>query len=330
MTSQLLEALYMPGMALPNEESFYKQILHDQDFGSIAPQVYHLLKEQDKLGEIPDFFYQYLKKQFLHTLQLNIFVKNQTDLLLQTFEQNNIEVISLKGVFFAESYFGNLGARRTSDIDLLIKNQELEKAIKMVKKLGFTTEEERISGHFHCSYSKRLPGSEIPLIVELHWDFLKESTAYFNINDFWREAKQHGESNFIKELSGFHTFYMIILHGWRHNLDSIKYYLDIIQLIHCLKVEIDFDQIITMAEIHKTRKRVVRTLTTVYQEFPFLDNIKHFPYKSIKQYLNLSVKRDGSSFYKKYADYIDYQYFSYDTPGHIFNKMIETIHPGKK
>lgn len=330
MTNQLLEALYLKETALPIDESYYKKLIDNNDFDSIAPQIYHLLKEQDRLGEVPDVFYLYLKKHYLQTMQLNVFVKHQMTQILHSFEKSGLEVIPLKGVFLAESYFGNFGARRTSDIDLLIKCCDLEQAIDTIKQLGFTTEEEKIPGHFHCSYSKQLPESEIPLIVELHWDFLKESTAHFNINDFWREAKQHGESNFIMELSGFHTFYMIILHGWRHNLDSIKYYLDIIQLIHCLKVEIDFDDLITMTETHKTRKRVVRTLTAVYQEFPFLDKIKPFPYKSFKQYLNLSVKKDGSSFYKKYADYIDYQYFSYDTPGHIFNKVIEMLHPGKK
>jgi hypothetical protein len=330
MTTQLLEALYMPGMALPNDESYYKQLLRNQDFDSIAPQVYHLLKERDKLGEIPDFFYLYLKKQYLKTMQLNLFVKHQTNLLLTQFEGNEIEVIPLKGVFFAEAYFGNLGARRTSDIDLLIKNHKLEEAVKMVKKLGFTTEEERIPGHFHCSYSKQLPGSEIPLVVELHWDLLKESTANFTIHDFWRAATQHGHSNYIKELSAFHEFYMITLHGWRHNLDSLKYFVDIIQLIHCLEEEIDFEELIAVAETHKTRRRIVRTLTAVYQEFPFLDKKKPFPYKTSKQFLKLNYKKHGSNFYKKYADYIDYQYFSYDTPSHIFNEVIETILPGKK
>jgi hypothetical protein len=330
MTTQLLEALYMPGMALPNDESYYKQLLRDQDFDSIAPQVYYLLKERDKLGGIPDFFYLYLKKQYLQTLQLNLFVKHQTNLLLNQFEDNEIEVVPLKGVVFAETHFGNLGARRTSDIDLLIKEQNLEEAVKMVKNLGFTTEEERIPGHFHCSYSKQLPGSEIPLVVELHWDLLKESTADFNIEEFWQAANPQKESDYIKELTDLHSFYMIVLHGWRHNLDSLKYFLDIIHLIYCLKEKLDFDLLIGIAEKHKTRKRVIRTLTAVHQEYPFLDRIKHFPYKSGKRYLTLGNKKEGSNLYKKYADYIEFQYFSYDTSSHILKEVLETLLPGKK
>lgn len=326
----MLEALYLQETALPKDESYYRKLLNDKDFDSIAPQVYHLLKEQSKLGEIPDFFYQYLKKHFLQTMQLNLFVKHQTTQILNSFEENGIEAIPLKGVCFAESYFGNVGARRTSDIDLLIKYRNLEEAINMVKQLGFTTEEEKIPGHFHCSYSKQLPGSEIPLVVELHWDLLKESTANFNIKDFWREAKMNGKSNFIKELTGFHAFYMMVLHGWRHNLDSLKYYLDIIHLIHCLKDDLDFKKLMETTIAHKTQRRMIRTLTAVYQEFPFLDKIMPFPYIARKQYLHLSEKKDGSLFYKKYSDYIDYQYFSYDSAGHIVKEIMATILPAKK
>jgi hypothetical protein len=239
-------------------------------------------------------------------------------------------VIPLKGVCFAETYFGSLGARKTSDIDLLIEGQELDSAIKLVKELGFTNEEERIPGHFHCSYSKQLPGSEIPLVVELHWDLLKESTANFNIKDFWKAAYPQKESDYIKELADVHVFYMIVLHGWRHNLDSLKYFLDIIHLIYCLKDKLDFNLLMEITEKHKTRKRVIRTLTAAYQEYPFLDIIKLFPYKSGKRYLTLGEKKEGGKLYKKYADYIDFQYLSYDTSSHILKEVMETILPGKK
>lgn len=330
MSNELIEALYIPETRLPGEPSYYADLLDDEDFASIAPQVFHLLKQQGRLSEIPEFFKAYLKNQFLQSMQLNLFVKHQTNLILHSFEEHGIEVIPLKGVCFAESYYGNLGARRTTDIDLLIKPPALEEAINIAKKLGFTVEEEIIPGHFHCGYSKRLPGSEIPLVVELHWDLVKESTANFDINDFWQSARPYEHANFIKELSGFHVFYMMILHGWRHNLHSMKYYLDIIHLIHYLKNEFDFARLIEIAENHKTRRRIVRTLTAVYQEFPFTDKIKAFSYKTGKHYLNLGAKKNGSSFYRKYTDYIDYQYFSYDSAGHICKEVIDTILSARK
>jgi hypothetical protein len=330
MMNQLVSAIYINEMELPSDEVYYEELLRNQEIVSIAPQAYYLLKRQGKLEQVPDFIRQFLKIQFFQTMQLNLFVKHETTQLLNAFEKQGMEVIPLKGVGFAESYFGSLGARKTSDIDLLVKDYDLDSAVKLVKQLGFTVEEEKIPGHFHCSYSKQLPGSEIPLVVELHWDLLKESTAKFNIEEFWQAAKPSAQYLLVKELSSLHVFYMIILHGWRHNLDSLKYHLDIIQLIQFFKEDVDFHLLINMAEKHQTKKRIIRTLSSVYQEFPFLDCIKPFPYKSAKKYLESSHKKSGSSFYKKYTDYIDYQYFSYDTASHTMKEILATILPVKK
>ena len=328
--NRLVSALYINEMELPSDKVYYEELLRNQEIAAIAPQVYKLLKDQGKLDQVPKFFRQYLKEHYFQTMQLNLFVKHQTSQLLDSFQERNMEVIPLKGVGFAESYFGSLGARKTSDIDLLVKECDVEAAVELVKQLGFIVEEERIPGHFHCSYSKKLPGSDIPLVVELHWDLLKESTARFDIEEFWKASKPSCQYSFVKELSSFHVFYMIILHGWRHNLDSLKYHLDIIQLIHFFKDDLDFDLLITTAEKHQTKKRIIRTLSSVYQEFPFLDNIKPFPYKSAKKYLEFSDKKSGSNLYKKYTDYINYQYFSYDTASHTMKEILATILPTKK
>lgn len=156
MMNQLVSALYKNKIELPSDEAYYEQLLKNQDIDSIAPQVYHLLKSKGKLEQVPDFFCQYLKEQYFQTMQLNLFVKHETSQILNAFEERGMEVIPLKGVGFAESYFGNLGARKTSDIDLLVKDYDIEAAVELVKQLGFTVEEERIPGHFHCSYSKQL------------------------------------------------------------------------------------------------------------------------------------------------------------------------------
>jgi hypothetical protein len=87
----------------------------------ISPQVYFLLKEHGKLDETPDFFHNQLKENYKKVFFQNLFIKSQLELLLQDFENKGIDVIPLKGVYFAEKYFGNIGARRTSDIDLLIR-----------------------------------------------------------------------------------------------------------------------------------------------------------------------------------------------------------------
>jgi hypothetical protein len=312
MIFNFVSALYDSQLLLPQDDYDYHKALKEIKDEGVESQIYFLLKQQGKLEHTPSFFQAYLKENYDKGLFQNLFIKNQTDLLLRRFEEQGIDVIPIKGVYFAENYFGHIGARATSDIDLLIRFQDLYQAIEAVKALGFSVEEEQIPGHFHCSFSKKLPHSPMPLVVELHWNLVKEDTSNFEINDIWRQSKVTVPFTHIRELSQLHCFYMICLHGWRHNLDSLKYFIDIIQIIHKSSLEINYHDLIKMANKHQTLKRVTRTLSIVYTQFPHLNDVHKLPFKMKKTFWKHRRVRG----LKLYIDFIDYQFFSYDRVRH--------------
>ena len=108
----------------------------------------------------------------------------------------------------------------------MFTQQDIEIAEQAVKKIGYIIEETRIPFHFHSSFSKSIPGSNIPLTVEIHWNLVKENTSNFQIEEMWTDSSIIEGYQHVRELSDLHTFYMICLHGWRHNLDSLKYFID--------------------------------------------------------------------------------------------------------
>jgi hypothetical protein len=327
---KLIKSLYDPYTTLPNDIHFYESAMEDIEYFGISSQVYFLLKQQGKLEQTPDFFKKRLTHNYNESLFKNIFIKNQTEQILHEFETVGIDIIPLKGIRLAEKYFGHLGARATSDIDLLIKFPDLDLAIECVKLLGFTVDEEWIPDHFHCSFSKDLPGSRVPLTVEIHWDLMKETTSNFKIKEFWNQAKLRKKFNHVSELSDYHTFYMICLHGWRHNLDSPKYFIDIIHMIHQFSSKLDYQTLLTDAASHKTLKRIVRTLSIVYQQFPHLDEIREFPQKRTTIFWDFENFRDPKhKSVKKYVDFIDYQFLSYDSVKHSLVEVLNFIGPSK-
>jgi hypothetical protein len=305
-----IEALYESEITLDSYD--YKFLLKElMEFG-VAPQVYTLLKQQGKLVQSPIFFQERLKEQYEENLFLSLFIKSQLTKVLNCFEERELLAIPLKGVLFAEKYFGHIGARGTSDIDLLIQPEDLQKAISIVTALGFSVEEEPIEGHFHCSYSKPIPNSKIPLTVELHWNLLKDDTSKLPIEEFWVNARPLPNYQHIFELSDYHTFYMICLHGWRHNLDSPKHFLDIIQLIYRMGDQIDYIQLLIQARQHRTQKRMIRTLSIVYQQHPYLQKIKPLPVRRLNLWDYQAFKMGHKKTLKNYLDFIDYSFFSYD------------------
>ncbi|MFJ5763396.1 nucleotidyltransferase family protein [Neobacillus sp. NPDC093182] len=324
MSFDFVSALYKSQVPMPLDDHYYHNVLRDIEHDGIQSQVYFLLKQNGMLTQTPTFFQACLKENYDTGLFQNLYIKNQTDLLLKRFEEQGIDVIPLKGVYFAEKYFGHIGARATSDIDLLVRFQDLNHAIESVKALGFSVEEEPIPGHFHCSFSKRLPHSPIPLVVELHWGLVKEETSRFDINDIWNESKVIGQYSHIRDLSHIHCFYMICLHGWRHNLESLKYFIDIIQMIHQYRDVLEYEELFKMAETHQTLKRLTRTLSIVYEQFPHLDYVVKLPFKRKTLWRHSKVKG-----LKQYMDFFDYQFLSYDSLKHSMIEIRHWIWPSK-
>jgi len=317
LSMDLIRVLYDPLAPLPTDKRYYEELVEDVEFFGVSSQVYFLLRQKGMLDLTPVFFQERLKHSYMEALYLNTFIGKQTEQLFNLFESREINVIPLKGTVFASKYFGHIGARPTTDIDLLIQISDIEKSIDCVKLLGYTIEEENIPGHFHYSFSKKLPGSEIPLTVELHWDLVKRSTASFNINEFWHQATTISPFRHVKELSDYHMFYMICLHGWRHNLSSIKYFIDIIQMIIVLKEKLDYWVLLEDAASHKTLKRIIRTLSIVYEQFPQLGNIKPFPNQRLSLWWEYkAIRKIERNTFKNYIDFIDYQFLSYDSTKH--------------
>ncbi|MGE7760201.1 nucleotidyltransferase family protein [Peribacillus sp. NPDC097895] len=312
MNPTILQVLFESQVKLPIGSEYYWQLLNEIEKSKIHPQILFLMKKNGRFVDTPAFFQQAIHEKFQSILYQNMLIKNQTGQILCEFERSEIDVIPLKGTSFSEKHFGHLGARPTSDIDLLIKADYIEQAIEIVRRTGYTQKEKQVPYHFHSSFSKSLPESKVPLTVELHWDILKKYTANLEISEFWKEAYPINDSSYVKQLSDYHLFYMICLHGWRHNMDSLKYFIDIIHLL--MNLDIDYKRLIEDAKRHKTKKRIIRTLSIVYEQLPFLHSVKEFTYNIPTLY------NQRNSTIKKYADFIDYSFLSFDSPKH---SMIE-------
>ncbi|WP_179232844.1 nucleotidyltransferase family protein [Paenibacillus rigui] len=277
MIRTLIHALYDPGGRLPEETEVYEHALRDADCTAVSPTVYYLLKQRGLLEQVPPFFAERMKQSFDDTVCRNVFIKHQLMQLLALFERMHIPVIPLKGTRLAERYFGHIGARATTDIDLLVRKHDLNQALQCVQAQGYTMGQRPNRSHFHWSLSKRLPHGDIPLTVELHWGLLREKTSAIDMDEFWEQAVPMDPFKHVLELSDYHTFYHVCLHGWSHKLDSLKYYMDILQVISVSKGEIAHARFLKDTAAHQTSRRVARTLAEVFHYFPHSADLYRFP-----------------------------------------------------
>lgn len=325
MILPLLRSLYDPSAPLPTDLRPDGETMKDIEFFQIAPQVYTLLRNQGRLEQVPDSFCQRLEELYNQTLLQNVYIKFETEQLLKVLEQAEIPVIPLKGVRFAEAYFGHLAARGTTDIDLLIRPGDLERAKASVKQLGFRREGRPIPSHFHDSFAKPLPGSPHPLSVELHWDLLADRTSNFAVEPLWERARPLPSYRHVMELAEQDTFYMICLHGWKHALDSLKYFIDIVQVLHTAAGRIDYGTLLAEASEHRTYRRMRSTLSIVYQQFPHLERIKPLPIAMLERtwWDYGTIRRRSGRDPSRYFRFLQYQWFDFDMPKHSLAASIQ-------
>jgi len=329
MIWKLLQAIYDSRIPFPAEPRLFDAALDDIEHFHIAPQLYQLLKQQGKLASTPLSFQNRLKTKFDETLALNVYIQYENERIFKAFDAAGITVIPMKGVTFATKYFGHLGARGTSDIDLLVQPTDLGRAEACIRSLGFACEARHIRAHFHRGFSKPLTGSLPPLTVELHWGLLMDGTSNFSVETLWQDAVPLAPYSKVMELSDYHTFYMICLHGWKHALNSLKYLIDIVQLLHVCSDRIDYDRLLRDAASHQTYKRISSTLSIIYRQFPFLERLKPLPlpHRRGEWWSYDAIRRKQKRSFMQYVRFLQYQWFEFDVSRHRFAAFIHYFEP---
>ena len=137
----------------PEEERSRKieDLLHrDLDWGYIAqktkdqgvtPLLYHnLSKTENGRDYIPDDILTRLKNLYYGSAANNILLYQRLSRVLAFLREENIKVIALKGAALAESVYGNPALRPMSDVDLLVRKEDLPRVNERLRLLGYTTE----------------------------------------------------------------------------------------------------------------------------------------------------------------------------------------------
>lgn len=315
MLIPMLQALYDGDKPLAAHADDFRAIHQDIELFSITPQVYHLLKDSGRWEETPLPFREQLKLRYNQSLYHNLYMKHREAEVLKAFEEAECQVIPLKGIHFAERFFGHFAARVSSDIDLFVPWGLMESSRACIEAQGF--EYEILKDH-HARFHRE------GLMIELHWTLDKQYWSDLDADRFWSSAAELAPYRYIRDLSTLHTFYFICLHSARHQMDSMRYLLDIAHLLYKHGEAIDLDQLMGQAVLDKTSRRIQAVLSIVYEQFPGLAAIKPLPFKPIQSPWEYEVVRSAklgvkSQQYYKYK--LFFRHLLFDTWKHRLHSL---------
>lgn len=161
----------------------------------ISPLFYWNLKKINNGKDVPSEIMKNLEKIYYSNLARNMLLYDELSKILTAFKKAGIDTIVLKGAFLAEEIYKNIGLRPMSDIDLLIKEKDLQKAKKELTELKYSAtsvHQTKLHEQFQTVLDNELSfiNHNIKIAIDLHWDIQSPYIPYkVDINKFWNNAR---------------------------------------------------------------------------------------------------------------------------------------------
>jgi hypothetical protein len=159
-----------------------------QGIGSLISKHFFLQRQAEI---IPKSIISKLNQIYYRSLSRNMILYEHFQKIAQTFSANNIAVIPLKGIFLAETYYHDIGLRQMSDIDLLVKYEDVQNCIQILSDLGYEAIG-RVKTEFikNKGVAKHLPTMSLNnVLVEIHFRILVDDSIHIiEVEEYWKNA----------------------------------------------------------------------------------------------------------------------------------------------
>lgn len=301
MVLTLLRSIYDPRLPMPPEEIHWQDCLEQILEFSVSSQVISVMKQYGRWEQTPAFVRERLTADADVRLPQNWFLKRKEEDALRLLDGKRIAAIPLKGTRFSEKYYGHFAGRLSGDLDLLIRPQDLDRAIETLMENGYRFKK---IIHNHAV----LEGAGGRPLVELHWTLDKTGWSDVQAEPFWQQASPIAPYRHMLELSATDDFYFMCLHAVRHRVDSLRYILDIAQMLHHAGPQIDYAALAARAAADKTRARIRTVLSIVYEALPHLHGLKPLPFRMRRTAWTYPAIRDAR---RQIASFRCYRYRLY-------------------
>lgn len=222
---------------------------------SLVPLVFCQL---DKLAEhVPPETLARFKKDYQENAARNLILADELAQLIQALSAAGVEAITFKGPALAVAAYGDLSARRFVDLDLIVRRDNVERAIETLSQCGYapTTSMDPQQQLQLIRHQHNLQFSRDQILVELHWQVASELFASsVTAEELWQNLDSVALGrNEVKTLSSEDLLFALSVHGSRHLWQRLAWICDIDRLIRT-RPQLDWSRLIDRAEKAKAQR----------------------------------------------------------------------------
>ena len=219
----------------------------------VIPLIYYYLQKNNLS---PTGFLEKLRPVYLQTVALNLEKSQELIRVIQVLTDVGIEVIPLKGPVAAENIFGAIGLYPFSDIDVLVRAEDLPKADGILRyKAGYKalkeiSSEVLRSDHYHYVYQNEKQS------LEVHWNLVKR---YYRIpEEFWWQGTSAGDfqGTAIIELENEKYLLYLIFRLFDHQFLPLRFLVLTAEFIKSRQDTINWQRLLDYAVKYRMKRLV--------------------------------------------------------------------------
>ncbi|MDD2730485.1 nucleotidyltransferase family protein [Malikia sp.] len=174
--------------------------------------------------------------------------------IIELFNANSIRSIAIKGPVLSQIIHNDITQRQFTDLDILVDESQIYEAVKLLVDIGYEPEYsiEYLKNKTLLKVGKDFPVTNTAndVLIEFHWRlFLDRYIKKSNI-DLFSEKNYHCVINnvSIETLELNAQLLYLLLHGSKHYWERLEWIVDIDRLVRLYADQIDWKQLITMAQ----------------------------------------------------------------------------------
>lgn len=271
---------------------------------------------------ILDIIDKYLKlngDMYLKNAARSLWQESLEKEIISVFTERNIRVCLIKGNDIARSLYGDPNCRHSSDIDLLIRDEDLVAANEILLDNDYFRQDSLPLRFWkgrlhHAIYQSKINNS----LLELHWDF--GIPGFFNLtsNEIWNAVtrRKSGDYSLTPEM----VLIQLFIHHFRHAFREVKILVDILWGFY------RYERIVNWSNLAGRIKKIglVKTTTIIIGQLEYLWSLSHKP---LQTFVKLQRELAGIS---PHTPHFLLSYFRMDLekeyePDNITDKMIARL-----
>ena len=274
-----------------------KSILPDEEAGTMPPEhapdwtrllekarqegvsavLFHSITKHHLESLVPQESYKDLSNHYYTNLKRNMAIIGALRKVLATFQEAGIPCIVLKGIALAEHVYPSIAMRGMSDVDILVKKDDLFKVDDYLSSLGYISQDSSVAKAIHnpVGYLASLEyrkDAKSPLNLHVHWHTVNTSVPAtmfverIDINRLWENSAMTAVADsHALMLRPEHLIIYLCEHALRigHSFDRLILVCDIFFSIKAFENIIDWDFIIEESRRFNLSRFVYHSLSIV-------------------------------------------------------------------